>query len=193
MRLLLARHGETGDQYAGRYIGATDLPLSVTGREQARRLRTVLPTGICRCLCSPMLRARQTAELALAGNDCRVEILDALREVDFGRWEGLSFAEIVSQDEGLVADWQRDGLAFQFPGGEHTRSFWQRVQAALVLITELPEVEVLVICHGGVIRAMICSLLGLSFEHYLLFAVQPAALTVFEVDGQRGVLQGLNL
>lgn len=193
MRLLLARHGETGDQYAGRYIGATDLPLSARGRQQARRLRERLPTGIGRCLCSPMLRARQTAELALAGSDCRVEILDPLREVDFGRWEGLSFAEIVALDEGLVADWQREALAFRFPGGEHTASFWQRTQAALAMITKLPEAEVLVICHGGVIRAMICALLGLAFDHYLLFAVQPAALTVFDVDGQRGVLLGLNV
>lgn len=193
MRLLLARHGETGDQYVGRYIGATDLPLSANGRAQARRLRELLPVGIGRCLCSPMLRARQTAELALGGAACQIEILDPLREVDFGRWEGLSFAEIAAQDEGLVADWQRDALAFQFPGGEHTASFWRRVQAVIEVITKLPEEEVLVVCHGGVIRAMICALLGLSFEHYLLFAVQPAALTVFDVDGQRGVLLGLNL
>ncbi len=193
MRLLLVRHGETGDQYAGRYIGATELPLSPKGRDQAKRLRDVLPAVVCRCLCSPMLRARQTAELALAGSGCRIELLDSLREVDFGRWEGLSFAEIAAQDAGLVADWQRAALDFQFPGGEHTLIFWQRVQEALLVITELPEDEVLVICHGGVIRAMICTLLGLSFEHYLFFAVKPAALTVFEVNGQRGVLQGLNL
>jgi alpha-ribazole phosphatase len=193
MRLLLVRHGETGDQYAGRYIGATDLPLSVKGREQARRLASLLPAGVGRCLCSPMLRARQTAEIALAGQGCRLEVVDLLREIDFGRWEGLTFAEIVAQDPGLVDDWQRDPLAFQFPGGEETRSFWQRVQQALTMIAALPEDEVLVICHGGVIRAMICLLLGLPFDRYLHFAIRPAALTVLDVDGQRGVLQGLNL
>ena len=193
MRLLLARHGETGDLRKGRYFGATDLPLSATGREQARSLAAVLPAGVARCLCSPLLRARETAQLALAGRDCRLEILDALREIDFGRWEGLSFSEIVARDQGLVADWQRDALAFQFPGGEHTLKFWQRVQEALELIVALPEEEVLVVCHGGVIRAMLCVLLGLSFDHYLFFAIKPAALTVLEVDGQRGVLQGLNL
>ncbi len=193
MRLFLARHGETGDQYAGRYIGATDLPLSARGREQARRMTAVLPAGVTRCLCSPLLRARETAELALAGGSLRVEIVDALREIDFGRWEGLSFSEIAARDQDLVADWQRDALAFQFPGGEHTAHFWQRVQAALAVIVDLPAEEVLVVCHGGVVRAMLCMLLGLSFDHFLLFAVKPAALTVLEVDGRRGVLQGLNL
>lgn len=193
MRLLLARHGETGDQYAGRYVGATDPPLSATGREQAKRLADVLPAGVARCLCSPLGRARETAELALAGRNCRVEILDTLREIDFGRWEGLSFSEIVARDQPLVADWQQDPLAFQFPGGEHTLYFWQRVQGALKAIAALPEDEVLVVCHGGVIRAMLCALLGLDFDHYLLFVIKPAALTVLEVDGQRGVLHGLNL
>lgn len=193
MRLLLVRHGETGDQYTGRYIGSTDLPLSAHGREQARRLTDILPAGVGRCLCSPMLRARETAEIALAGRDCRLEILESLREIDFGRWEGLSFAEIVAQDPGLVDDWRQDPLDFTFPGGEQTRHFWQRAQEALAMTVALPEDEVLVICHGGVIRVMICLLLGLSFEYYLLFAIKPAALTVLDVDGQQGVLLGLNL
>jgi len=193
MQLFLARHGETGAHYAGRYIGATDLPLSTTGREQARRLASVIPRGVTRCLCSPMLRARETAELALAGHDCRLEILESLREISFGRWEGLSFAEIASQDQGLVVEWQQDALAFHFPEGEHTLGFLQRVQKALRAIVALPEERVLVICHGGVIRAMLCALLDLPFEKYLLFEIKPAALTLLDVDGPRGVLQYLNV
>ena len=192
MKLFLVRHGETGAHYASRYIGATDLPLSTTGRNQARRLATILPVGISRCLCSPMLRARETAELALVGLDCRLEILNSLREINFGRWDGLSFAEIASQDQDLVVDWQRDALAFQFPEGEHTLSFWLRIEETLHWIVALPEDSILVICHGGVIRAMLCSLLGIPFEKYLLFSIKPAALTLLEVDGHRGVLQCLN-
>lgn len=193
MRLFLARHGETGDQFAGRYIGATDLPLSAVGRQQAGHLANLLPAGIGRCLCSPMLRTRETAELALAGRDCPLQIIDALREIDFGRWEGLSFAEIAAQDQELVQEWQQDVLAFQFPGGELTLHFWQRVREVLTMIVALPEDAVLVVCHGGVIRAMLCILLGLSVEHYLRFAIKPARLTVLEVDGPQGVLEGLNL
>ncbi len=192
MKLFLARHGETGAHYASRYIGASDLPLSTTGRLQARRLATILPAEISRCLCSPMLRARETAELALAGRNCRFELLDSLSEINFGRWEGLSFAEIASQDQELVVDWQRDALAFQFPEGEHTLSFWQRIEEALHWIVALPEDSILVICHGGVIRAMLCSLLGIPFEKYLFFSIKPAALTLLEVDGHCGVLQCLN-
>ena len=203
MRLLLVRHGETGEQYSGRYLGATDLPLSPRGRQEAGRLASLLPEGLSRCLVSPLCRARETAEIALAGRGPRLEVMDALREIDFGRWEGLTFAEILVRDQALVNDWQRDALAFQFPGGEHTLRFWQRVQEATRAIVALPEErsvpsppldgEILVITHGGVIRAMLCGLLGLPFDRYLSFAVKPAALTVVEVHGQQGVLQGLNL
>lgn len=192
MQLLLARHGETEAHNAGRYIGSQDPPLSATGRQQAHRLAGILPSGISRCLCSPMLRARETASLALADHPCQVELLDSLREVDFGRWEGLSFPEIAAQDPDLVTEWQRDPLGFQFPNGEHALSFWQRVQKALTTITALPDDSILLICHGGVIRVMLCSLLGIPFETYLLFAVKPAALIRLDVDGQRGVLQYLN-
>lgn len=193
MRLLLVRHGETGEQYAGRYVGATDLPLSAAGREQARRLTAILPAEPSLCLCSPQRRARETAALALQGRDCQLEVVEALREIDFGRWEGLSFAEIVARDPGLVDDWQRDALAFQFPGGEQTRCFWQRVREALTMIAARPEAEVVVVCHGGVIRAMLCALLGLPFDKYLLFAIRPATVTILDVHDGRGVLQGLNL
>jgi len=192
MRLFLSRHGETGEPYQGRYIGATDLPLSSTGREQAARLATRLPATLTHCLVSPLRRARETAEIALAGRPCRLEVMDALREIDFGRWEGLSFQEIVARDQALVEEWRRDALAFRFPGGEHTLAFQQRVQAAMHGIMDLPEEEVLIICHGGVIRVMLCALLGLPFDRYLSFSIKPATLTEVEVHGQQGVLVGLN-
>jgi len=193
MRLLLARHGETGEQYAGRYVGATDLPLSGLGRDQARRLADVLPGRGGRCLCSPMRRAQETATLALAGRDYPLAMVDALREIDFGRWEGLSFAEIADLDQDLVDQWRHKPESFRFPGGECIADFRQRVLEVTHWITTLPDEEVLVICHGGVIRVMLCSLLGLSFDRYLSFAIVPAALTTIEMDGQYGVLTGLNL
>lgn len=192
MRLFLARHGETGTHYRGRYIGSTDLPLSEKGREQARRLSDVLPPGGIRCFCSPMRRTLETATLALDERKCIPEVVDSLREVDFGRWEGLSFAEILARDQGLVDEWQRNPLSFSFPQGEQTGAFRNRVEEWLKTIITLPE-DVLAFSHGGVIRVILCSLLGVSFAHYLSFSIAPAALTVIEVDGQRGVLQALNL
>ncbi|MDA8417483.1 MAG: histidine phosphatase family protein [Desulfobacteraceae bacterium] len=193
MRLVLVRHGTTDGQRAGRYQGASDPPLSRTGREQASALGARLPPGPFRCLCSPRLRARETAEMALAGAGRELEfvIVEALREIDFGRWEGLTFAEILAQDQALVAAWQRHPARFRFPDGEATSSFWRRVRGVLGEIISRPE-PALVICHGGVIRAMLCLLLALPRAKALCFDIQPASLTVLEVDGVRGQLLSLN-
>ncbi|MDA8159429.1 MAG: histidine phosphatase family protein [Desulfobacteraceae bacterium] len=193
MRLVLVRHGATDGQRAGRYQGASDPPLSRTGREQARALGARLPPGLGRFLCSPQLRARETAEMALAaaGRAPEFVVVEALREIDFGRWEGLTFAEILAQDPALVVAWQRHPTRFRFPDGEAIASFWRRVRGALGEIISQPQ-PALVVCHGGVIRAMLCLLLALPRAKALCFDIQPAALTVLEVDGGRGQLLGLN-
>lgn len=193
MRLILVRHGQTDAAYAGRYVGASDPSLSALGRDQARELAARLPDDIGCCLCSPLCRARETARLALVGRTCPIEVMGELREVDFGRWEGLSFAEILDRDAALVADWQRDPPHFHFPDGESTAVFRARVAAALEALARQPQAMVLAVCHGGVIRAMLCQLLDLPFARYLSFHVQPAAMTVLDVEGGRGVLRGLNL
>ena len=193
MRLLLARHAET-DQTAGHYIGSTDLSISGKGRKQAEILAdTLRPYPPLIWFYSPLLRVWQTAEVIGRRSGCGFELLEQLREIDFGSWEGLSFAEICRRDRDLVARWHQDLLSFRFPDGEHNGQFWQRVHEVVRLLTARPEEEVLVVSHGGVIRAMICLLLGLSFENYLIFDVKPASLAVLDVYGDKGVLAGLNL
>lgn len=193
MRLLLARHGEI-DGNGERYIGATDPPISVRGQVQASALaETVLSFRPDCCFCSPMLRTRQTAEIVLRPEACGINYLPELREVDFGLWEGLSFDEIQARYPELAADWANKGVDFGFPEGEKIKDFWNRVRAAARLFTSGPEETVLIISHGGVIRALICHFLGLEFDNYLLFNVRPGGLVTLEVSGQSGVLTGFNL
>ena len=193
MRLILARHGSV-DARPGCYWGRTDLSLSAAGRRQAvdlgRRLALFAP---CRCLCSPLRRARETARLALeaAGWEPDLVIDPRLAEVDFGRWEGLRFAEIAAAEPEAVTAWGADVAAFRFPEGEANGDFAARVRAVLDSISGLEE-DVLVVAHGGVIRFLICLALGLDLDNYLLFKVEPAAMTVIELHDQGGVLAGLN-
>ncbi len=192
-KLLLVRHGYTGDQYAGKYIGSLDVPIAEKGRQQAYSVtEKVKPCEPVRCFCSPMQRTRQTAEIVVE-NLSEVEFCDDLREVDFGRWEGLSFENICGQDPGLVEVWAKEGLDFCFPGGESNRDFLERVHTVAQKIANSPEQTILVVSHGGVIRAMICYFLGLDSANYLLFDVKPARLTVLDLFDGKGVLQGFNL
>lgn len=193
-RLILIRHAQIGSQYTGRYLGSTNVPLSEAGCRQAGKLAGVLgklrPEKI---FCSPLLRARQTVE-AITKEFCPiVEFDDNLREIGFGRWEGLTFEEIADRDPAGVRQWAAGGIDFTFPDGERTNHFIERIELALDRIIKDPIPIIAVISHGGVIRFMICALLGLEYEKYLLFNVKPAALTRIDLfEGNRGVLVGFN-
>lgn len=191
--IFLVRHGETGAQWRGRFVGASDVALSEAGRGQVAALaRRLGKERIGRCLASPMVRTRETAEALAKAAGVAVELCEDLREIDFGDWEGLSFGEIAQRDPEAVARWAAFEPEFVFPGGEALAGFQERVRRAAEAIGKLDEERVLVVSHGGVIRAMLCHWLGLSAREYLIFDVQPASLTTVRLFGERGVLMGLN-
>jgi broad specificity phosphatase PhoE len=194
-KLLLARHCETGPDYYGRFIGSSDIGLGPAAPEQAKRLAGVLEDyGPDALYCSPLRRARQTVKMLADHLELGEQIIEeGLREIDFGRWEGLSFDEIVQKDAALIKGWAAWSPDFTFPEGEQAGDFLDRVHRVCRLLVESPAETALVVTHGGVVRAMLCHLLRLPPEHYLLFDVKPARLTVIDLFPEGGVLSGLNL
>jgi broad specificity phosphatase PhoE len=191
-RVILIRHGDLGAEYSGRYIGKTDVPLSAEGRLQAAALASsVSRLGEARVLCSPRLRARETAGFAL-GIGSSFAIDDDLREIDFGHWEGMSFAEIATTDPSTIERWAALDEAFAFPGGEGIKNFGARIGAAADRISADPAGTVIAFTHGGVIRLFICHFLGLGHRHYLLFDVRPGSLSEIRIEKGKGVLTRLN-
>lgn len=191
-RLILVRHGDLGEGCRGRYIGRTDAPLSPEGRRQAAALAGELGRlGGARILCSPLLRTRDTAAIAL-GADGAFTIDADLREIDFGRWESLSFAQIAAADPAATGGWAALDEDFAFPGGEGIGAFRNRIGAAAGRILADPAGTVVAVTHGGVIRLLICLLLGLDYRHYLLFDVRPGSISEITIEGGKGVLARLN-
>jgi broad specificity phosphatase PhoE len=193
-RLLLARHAETGPDLAGKFIGATDAPLAGHGPEQADRLAVYLTRfnpGIC--FASPMLRTMQTAQAISEATGLEILADPDLREIDFGSWEGLDFQQIAAADPERVEAWSSQPDGFCFPGGEAVASFQQRVATAAARLNGEQTDTILAVTHGGVIRAMLCHLLGLDRKHYLLFNIRPATITVIDLFDHGGILSGLNL
>jgi probable phosphoglycerate mutase len=132
MRILLARHGETQWNVEGRYQGKTfDIPLSEAGRAQAlalgRRLRGL---AIHRAVASPLLRARQTAELALGDRAAMLAFDPRLVELSHGEWEGRLAAEIQAEQPDLRRAWRETPHLVRLPGGESFRDVEARAWPA---------------------------------------------------------------
>lgn len=189
-QLILLRHGKI--DYPNRYVGSRDVPLSPHGVSQIKALKnTFRDKKVDRIVASPMLRCKQSCELLF--DDCNIVYNNDLREIDFGRWDGMTFQEIVADDPGLVKQWANWSLDFCFPGGESIGHFVDRVQKVGKELASLKEETVVVVCHGGVVRALLCYYLGLGPENYLLFQVEKGKFSTLDLYGDRGVLTGLNL
>ncbi|MGO8753596.1 MAG: histidine phosphatase family protein [Thermoguttaceae bacterium] len=189
-RLILVRHARIAAAYHGRLIGATDAPLDAAGEAQARAMaRRVMHFLPCVVYCSPMLRCRQTA--AAMAPELPLTIDPALREIDFGRWENRTFDEAAADDPSLVDRWAAFDPHFAFPNGENVGGFLKRVHAAADRLAKADTPIALAVTHGGVIRTMICYLLGLAPRKYVAFHVPYAAIAVIDLFEGKGVLAAL--
>ncbi len=145
-RLVLARHGETAWSKAGRHTGRTDVPLTPTGRVQARRLGTALAgRSFSRVVSSPLARATATARLA--GFADRMELDPELQEWDYGVYEGRRRIDIERDDPGWTI-WTRP-----IPDGESLAALGARADRVIARLLPFGG-DVLVFAHGHVLRVL---------------------------------------
>jgi broad specificity phosphatase PhoE len=156
--LLLARHGQTADNAGGLILGQRDPELSEVGRRQAARLAVrAAAAGVAALWCSPLLRARQTAEFVTAAIGSEPTVLDDLIESARGEWEGVPARRLAERGPALFEAFERGDPEFAFPGGESLRSQIERTRLALDVVAAGP-VPALVIAHAGTIRAALLAL-----------------------------------
>lgn len=161
MRLLLLRHGRTTAP-PGTFVGSRfDPGLDDHGRDQAEAAARLLRgRRFAAVVASPLRRARETA--AVAAPDVEPRLDGRLQELDWGDITGLTWAEVEQQYPATATEWRRLGWPVP-PGGEHPRAFWRRVAAAVLdLQRQNQDGDVLVVCHGGVIRATVGAARGLG-------------------------------
>lgn len=161
-RLLLVRHGETDWNVARRWQGHSDTPLNDAGREQARRLAGELdPVDVV--YSSDLARARETAEILAARLGVEVRPDERLRERGFGAWEGLTMAEIEERFLEEHRAWL-GGTGVGAGDAEPLDAFAARVADFVgEVLDRHPDEAVLVVSHGGTIRAIHAHARGLDY------------------------------
>jgi len=165
--LLLARHGQSVANAVRRFQGIQDVPLSELGRRQAAALGAALRRGrLAHVYASPLERARLTAEAVVAELGVPLTLVDDLRELSLGEWEGCTVDEIRARPGDPYARWVRDPVCHLPPGGEPLRTVQARALRAVDAIADAhPDGDdVLVVSHGGVISACLAHWLGLPLS-----------------------------
>jgi probable phosphoglycerate mutase len=177
MRLLLLRHGRT-TAAPGTLVGSrVDPGLSEEGRVQARAAAELLRhRSFAAVVCSPLRRARETAALAVPDRDVHID--PRLQELDWGDITGFTFPDVEERFPDVAAAWLRDGWPVP-PNGEDPRALWRRVSAAALDLCQAgASGDILVVCHGGVIRALLGAARGLGLRDAWRVRTPHASLRV---------------
>ena len=177
--LYIVRHGETEWNKIGRYQGITNVPLNENGIAQAKACGNALKNvHFDRILSSDLSRALVTAETIRGNRQLEIKTDERLREINFGDWEKLLFTEIEERWPGLIDQMYRRPDIVKVPNGESFQEVQDRAWSAVSdFLNENNEDEtILITCHGGTIRTILCKLLDISISHCWNFSQGNTAI-----------------
>lgn len=185
--LYLIRHGETDWNAQKRLQGRKDIPLNALGRRQAAEAGLCLKwllgeSSPLDFVASPLLRTRETMSIlrecmGLPAEDYRHD--ERLLEIDFGVWEGLTWAEIEAQHPLLHTARQADPFGFIVPNGENYPMVFERIASALASLQR----DTVVVAHAGVLRAVMALLGGVDAQRIPHIEIPQGKVLVMRDDG----------
>ena len=154
-RVYLIRHGPPDfPQGARMCLGTTDIPLGSEGLAKAEKMAAALPP-VTAVFSSPLTRAMQTAQAICP----EIIVLEGLRELDYGEWDGLTFPEIRQRYPQLYAARSAD-LTIQPPGAESNRAALARFSAAMAEAAQRSPGDFAVVAHGGIMALFLQAVTG---------------------------------
>jgi len=191
VRWYLVRHGRTELNRDNRVQGQSQTSLDEEGFIQAAKLRDRLAGNtFTAAFCSDLTRAQQTAQTILANHNVKLVTSPDLREIDYGRWSGMTISELTEKYTDEFARMMDIDNDFSPPGGESVTQLLVRTGRFVTLAREqVPEEgNILVVCHGGSMRGVIVHLLGLPADKFWSLQVDLASLSIINAYPNRAVL-----
>ncbi len=193
-RLYLIRHGEVEETYHQIFGGRIDMSLSPKGMLQATSIADYFePVALDAIYCSPMKRAQLTAKPLLDSKGMSAMTMNDLREVDFGDWTGHRWQEIEEKFGVSAFTWLDQLERNTVPNAESGDVLRARITPCINTILETHrEQSVAVVCHGGVIRVILSTLLQIPLPLTIGFEVDYCSVNVADCRDNRAILQLLN-
>ncbi|MDY7087330.1 MAG: MSMEG_4193 family putative phosphomutase [Actinomycetota bacterium] len=193
--VLLLRHGRTTANATGELAGRRPVELDDTGRSQAARAGARLrPLPLAAVVTSPLIRCRETVELALPGGEPVID--EGLTECGYGDWEGRPLKELAKEPLWPVV--QQHPSAAVFPNGEAMAAMSARAVAAIrrwdeqITASHGPDALWLACSHGDVIKAVVADAMGLHLDQFQRIVADPASISVIRYTPARPFLVRLN-
>ncbi|CAK9200599.1 unnamed protein product [Sphagnum troendelagicum] len=194
--IVLVRHGLSSWNEEGRVQGSSDLSLlSEKGKAQAQRVReAIVHMKFEKCFASPISRAKTSAEIIWEGRDEPLIFLDTLREANLMVLEGMRNVDAKEQYPELYRAWREDPKNFNVNGVYPVVDLWDKARNAWEDILAGQDELVLVVTHKSILRALICTALGMGPDRFRAIDVHNAGVSTFTVN-TRGepMLQSLNM
>jgi probable phosphoglycerate mutase len=184
-RLVLMRHGSTGHSAQHRFSGRNDLPLDEAGEHQAAALaaRAVGSGDIAAVVSSPLRRARRTADVVAEALGLKVIENDDLAELDFGAWEGMTYADVQAAYPAELAAWLASPDSAP-PGGESFTSLARRARRGRdAVIAAHPGRTVLAVTHVTPIKTLIRLALDAPPVSMFRLALDTASVSTIDYYG----------
>ncbi|MCL2574539.1 MAG: histidine phosphatase family protein [Defluviitaleaceae bacterium] len=175
MKIFTVRHGQTDCNLISRIQGHTNSPLNEAGLEQAKRIgRRLSREKVDIIYTSDLIRAAKTAEEINSHHGVELVPNEALREFNFGIFEGRIYGEVAHEIE------YHYNKGLPMPNGESINENFKKIHNYLDEITAKNHQNVILVGHFGTVRAAICYFLGMSIEERHKFYIDNTAIHCFE-------------
>jgi broad specificity phosphatase PhoE len=190
----LVRHGETAWNKEEIFRGRTDISLNEIGFREAELVGEYLKgKDIHVIYSSPLLRAMETARRIAQVFNLKVQPLEGITDMSFGKWEGLPLKEVQIRDGELYRQWREEPHLVTLPGGESLDEVRVRAMAALENVIQYHKgINIVLVSHRVINKVIICGILGIDNSHFWQIGQDTAAVNLIQYKEGKYILSLLN-
>ncbi len=185
MKLIFIRHGQTDWNVLGKIQGSNDIELNENGLKQAIELGERVKESdltIHNIYSSKQKRAYKTALILSEATKVNCIPVDGLEEINFGKWEGLTWDEVTSNYKEEYEIWRKDRRYVNAPDGESYQDLLDRVLRVIHTILEKETKDVAIVTHGAVIMCLQCYVSNTPFNE--MFKFKTANTCIVELESE---------
>lgn len=195
VKLFLIRHGQTSWNVEGRYQGENDIELNQVGIKQAKLAAKYLSrVEFANIYSSPLKRTLYTAEKIKGRRDLEIKVRDDLKEMNFGKWEGLKFSEINDKYHRDYHNWLEDPYNNRPTDGENFKEITARTTAEIgrIVSENTDGSSVAVVAHGGVILSLLVYWLQIPLARWKSIIQRQGAINIVVIDKGYPYISAIN-